>query len=111
MEVDLKAAYYPECRGGFSHVDGTIVFYARVNALLDPKGVVLDLGCGRGAHREDPSEFRRALRVVRGKVDTVIGLDVDPRAAENPFIDEFRLLESDPPDDFSNRPDVRSARS
>ena len=104
MGVDYKATYYPECRfGGFSHVDGTVVFYARVIALLDPKGVVLDLGCGRGAHQDDPSEFRRALRVVRGKVDTVIGLDVDPRAADNPFIDEFHLLESDrwPIDDAS----------
>lgn len=56
--------------------------------------MVLDLGCGRGAHQDNPSEFRRALRVVRGKVDTVIGLDVDPGAADNPFIDKFHLLES-----------------
>jgi len=47
--------WYPERRfGGFTHVDGTVVFYTRVNSLLDRSTVVLDMGCGRGVAAEDP---------------------------------------------------------
>lgn len=38
--------YYPESKfGEFTDIDGTIVFYTRVNALAQPSSVVLDLGC------------------------------------------------------------------
>ncbi len=85
--------FYPESRfGGFSDLDGTIRFYSRVNALLEPESVIIDYGCGRGAYGEDPAPFRRALRILKGKACRVIGLDVDPEAAGNPFIDEFHLL-------------------
>jgi SAM-dependent methyltransferase len=92
----FKHIYYPESRfGGFTDIDGTMAFYVRVNALLEPHFVVIDFGCGRGAHRDDPVLIRRQLKILKGKVYQVIGLDVDPPAAENPFIDEFHLLESD----------------
>jgi SAM-dependent methyltransferase len=88
--------FYPEVRiGGFTDVDGTIVFFTRVNSLLDPSFVVLDVGCGRGEYQEDPVPFRRNLRNLKGKVAKVIGLDVDPKAQGNPFLDEFHLLQSD----------------
>jgi len=87
--------FYPEIQfGGFSHLDGTIQFYLRVNALLNPQFVVLDVGCGRGEYCNDPVEIRKSLRILRGKASRVIGLDVDSVATENPAIDEFRLLES-----------------
>jgi len=86
--------FYPEARyGGFSDIDGTIAFYARVNALLTPTATVVDYGCGRGAYGGDPLLFRRSLRILRGKAGCVIGLDVDPNAAQNPFVDEFQPLE------------------
>jgi SAM-dependent methyltransferase len=92
--MGLKETFYPESRfGGFSDVDGTLAFYQRVNALLQPGFVVLDLGCGRGAYANDPLPLRRELRNLKGKVKKVIGLDVDPAAAVNPFIDEFQLLD------------------
>ena len=85
--------WYPERRfGGFTHVDGTVAFYTRVNSLLDPDAVVLDLGCGRGAAAEDPVPLRRELQVLRGKCARVLGADVDAGAAENPNIDEFHLI-------------------
>ena len=91
--MDFKKQFYPESKfGGFSNVDGTIVFYNRVNALLSPSGTVVDIGCGRGAYGEDPVPFRRALRILRGKCKKVIGIDLDPGAGQNPFIDEFRLI-------------------
>jgi SAM-dependent methyltransferase len=85
--------WYPERRfGGFTHVDGTVAFYTRVNSLLDPDAVVLDLGCGRGAAAEDPVPLRRELQLLRGKCARVLGADVDAGAAENPNIDEFHLI-------------------
>jgi SAM-dependent methyltransferase len=90
-----KERFYPESRfGGFSRVDGTIAFYSRVNALIRPESIVLDVGCGRGAYAEDRLPFRRDLRIFKGRTARVIGLDVDPAAAENPFLDEFHLLDA-----------------
>ena len=91
--IPLERRFYPESRfGGFTHVDGTIAFYTRVNALLKSTDVVLDIGCGRGALEDDPVPFRRDLRILRGKVAKVVGVDVDDTARGNPFIDEFRMI-------------------
>ena len=93
--MDFKERYYPECRfGGLTAVDGTVAFYVRVNSLVTASSVVLDVGCGRGAYADDPVAFRRSLRIAKGKCRTVIGIDVDRGAAQNPFLDEFRLIES-----------------
>jgi SAM-dependent methyltransferase len=86
--------WYPEVRfGGFTNVDGTVAFYSRVNGVLEPSFVVLDLGCGRGAASSDRVPWRRGLRQLKPRCDRVIGADVDPTAATNPFIDEFHLIE------------------
>lgn len=91
-----KERFYPESRfGGFTDVDGTVAFYARVQSLVDPRSVVLDIGCGRGAQAEDPVGFRRELRNFRGKAGRVIGVDVDPAGETNPFVDEFLRLEGE----------------
>lgn len=91
---DLYARFYPEFQlGGFTDVDGTIRYYLRVNALLQPDFVVADIGCGRGAYGEDSCTFRRNLRILRGKCREVVGVDMDPAARENPFIDRFCLLQ------------------
>ncbi|HEX9617275.1 MAG TPA: hypothetical protein VGA03_07640, partial [Anaerolineales bacterium] len=92
--MNFKSLYYPESRfGGFSNVDGTVAFYNRVNALVQPSSVVVDVGCGRGAYVEDPVPYRLQLRILKGKCQKVIGIDVDPKGKENPYIDEFRLIE------------------
>jgi SAM-dependent methyltransferase len=92
--AEYKATYYPESRfGGFSNIDGTVVFYSRVNALIRSTSVIVDVGCGRGAYGEDPVLYRRQLRILRGKGQRVIGIDIDPNAGSNPFIDEFGLIE------------------
>lgn len=85
---------YPEQRfGGFTRCDGTVHFCARVQALLSPQDVVLDVGCGRGKRSEDPCDFRRRLQDFRGEGRRVIGIDVDPDASTNPFVDEFRQID------------------
>ena len=91
--MPYKTELFPETRfGGFTHVDGTVNFFTRVNALLEPGSVVLDVGCGRGEHLNDPVKSRRDLRILRGKCRAVIGIDVDPGASVNPAIDEFRPI-------------------
>jgi SAM-dependent methyltransferase len=88
--------FYPESQfGGYSDIDGTVVFFSRVHSLLEPSSVVLDVGCGRGAYGEDRVPFRRNLRILRGKAAKVIGIDVDNGSRGNPFIDEFRLIGGD----------------
>jgi SAM-dependent methyltransferase len=89
-----KEKYYPESQfGGFTDVDGTVTFFNRVNALLQPSFIVLDVGCGRGAYGEDPVPLRRDLRILKGKVAKVIGIDVDENARANPFVDEFYQID------------------
>jgi len=91
-----KEIFYPESLfGGFTDIDGSIAFYNRINSLLDPSFVVLDVGCGRGGFNEDPISFKKDLRILKGKVSKVIGIDVDQSAKENPFLDEFLLLSGD----------------
>jgi ubiquinone/menaquinone biosynthesis C-methylase UbiE len=91
--MNKKEFWYPEARyGGFSDIDGTITFFSRVNSLLAPTATVLDIGCGRGSYAHDKSEYRRQLRILKGKAAQVIGIDVDPVGSENPFLNEFRLI-------------------
>jgi SAM-dependent methyltransferase len=101
---DFQEQFYPESGfGGFTDIDGMVVFYSRVNALLQPSFNVVDFGCGRGKYAEDPIPFRRYLRVLKERVSTVIGVDVDEVGRTNPTIDEFRLLEPGRPWPFDDR--------
>lgn len=94
--MSFKQTYYPESSfAGFTRVDGTVAFYSRVNALIQPASLVVDVGCGQGAYAGDPIVYRRRLRVLKGKCRQVIGIDVDENAAENPFIDEFRPIQAE----------------
>lgn len=95
--MSLVERFYPESRfGGFSDIDGTVLFYSRVCALLRPEMIVLDVGCGRGSGLlNDPISFRRELRKLRGKCQKIIGIDVDRSAEQNPGIDEFRPITGD----------------
>jgi SAM-dependent methyltransferase len=94
----LRERFHPEnAFGGFTELDGALRFYARVRELLPPDGVALDIGCGRGTQDEDPVGVRRELRILRGHCRQVIGIDVDPAAAGNRFVDEFRIVEDGRP--------------
>lgn len=98
--TDYRPIFYPESRfGGYTDIDGSMAFYLRINALIQPDFTVVDLGCGRGANAqtEDPIPLRKNLRIIKGKVKKVIGIDVDPVGHENPSIDEFRLIEPGKP--------------
>lgn len=92
--MDYERIYYPETKfGGLTDIDATVAFFTRVNSLIDSSRVVLDVGCGRGGYGKDPIRVRRELRILRGKCRKVIGIDIDQAAEDNPFLDEFRLIE------------------
>jgi SAM-dependent methyltransferase len=85
---------YPETRfGGFSRVDGTVIFFTRVQALLHGARIVVDVGCGRGTRQEDVCAFRRELADLRSGDRTVIGFDVSAAGQNNPFIDVFHRID------------------
>lgn len=92
----LRNKFYPESAyGGFADIDTIIAFYNRVNALIQPSFTVIDFGCGRGELSENESVYKQKLVNLRGKVQRVIGLDVDEAGRNNPMIDEFNLLPAD----------------
>lgn len=89
----VEEKFYPEVRfGGFTDIDGTVLFYLRVKSLLEQGDTVIDFGCGRGAQAADEVEVRRSLVTLRNKAGRVIGLDVDQAGEGNPLIDEFRPI-------------------
>ena len=93
--MNFKQHYYPESRfGGFTDIDGTVIFYNHINALIEPDFTLLDFGCGRGEYVEDAVAYRKALRIFNNKCKRVIGADVDETARHNPYIDEFVFLEN-----------------
>lgn len=89
------AKVYPEVgAGGFTRTDGTVEFYTRVNALLQPNMVVLDIGAGRGAQLlETASPYRTSLVRIQGKVKRLVGVDVDDAVLENRFLDEAHVID------------------
>jgi SAM-dependent methyltransferase len=86
---------YPEVgAGGFSRVDGNVEFFGRVNALIKPEMTVVDFGAGRGKDAiDDPVTYRRNLRVFKGRVAEVIGVDIDPVVLSNPSLDRAVVVE------------------
>lgn len=98
------ARLYPEvAAGGFTRVDGTVAFYSRVNALLQPHFSVMDLGAGRGAQlEEEPASYRSRLARLQGKVREVVGVDVDESVLENPAIDSAKLIRVGEPYPFGD---------
>ena len=83
------AAVRPEVgAGGFARDDGSVKFFSRINALLDPEMTIVDLGAGRGVSLLGKPDFVKRLRKLQGKVRSVIGIDVDEAILEHPFLDE-----------------------
>jgi len=59
---DLRQPRYPEAGiGGHSRFDGTVEFYGRLDAILEPSWTVLDFGAGAGDAARDPAPYRRRL--------------------------------------------------
>ncbi|MBB6465409.1 SAM-dependent methyltransferase [Aminobacter lissarensis] len=81
--------------GGFTRDDEAIEFYTRVNALVNPDMVVVDLGAGRGSRFDQGSApFRKWFCNFHGRVRKVIGIDVDPVVMTHPHLDEALVMEA-----------------
>lgn len=78
--------------GGFTRRDSTLLFYSLIHSVLKPDSVVLDFGAGRGAQAETPFDYTRQIVTLRGKVQRVVGVDVDPAVLENPILDEAHVF-------------------
>ncbi len=93
QKQEVVGLFFPEiAAGGFTRIDGTVAFYSRINALVSDTSVVVDFGAGRGQFISDPVGYRRDLRWLKGRVQRVIGLDVDDAVLENPALDESHLI-------------------
>lgn len=93
--MNFTSIFYPESKfGGFTDIDGTIIFFSRVNSLIHPAATIVDFGCGRGAYGEDPVTYRRELRILKTKCSKVIGIDVSDSAKDNPYLDEVYIIEN-----------------
>lgn len=77
--------------------DSLVPFLGVAQLLATEARVVVDVGCGRGAQvdSDDAARTARPLQDLRGTGRTVIGIDIDPAAADNPIVDEFRLIGDD----------------
>lgn len=97
VELKIKSAFFPENEiDNFSRLDGTLMMYGKVNALLRDESVVLDFGAGRGANiSECPSVFLQKLQIFKGRCAESHGCDIDEAVLENPFIDEARIMNLD----------------
>jgi SAM-dependent methyltransferase len=85
---------YPEIHaGGFTRYDHRVIFFARVNALLEEDMTVLDFGAGRGIWAEIESGFKLQLTTLRGKCKKVVGVDLDRTVLDNPLVDEAIMLQ------------------
>jgi SAM-dependent methyltransferase len=92
--ANIDDGFFPErAAGGFTRIDGTVQFYTRVNALIEPEMTVVDLGAGRGAISESGAKVHRALCDLRGKAKNVIGVDVDRAVLDNPIVNEARVYD------------------
>lgn len=87
---EVVSFFYPEVNvSGYTSVDGTVEFYSRVNSLLSKSMILLDFGTGRAAWNEDDScSYRKGLRSMKGKVEKVVGCDLDEAIFENNSVDE-----------------------
>jgi SAM-dependent methyltransferase len=72
-------------------LDSAHVFMVSAQAVAARSRVVAEVGCGRGV-LVDPDQPGGAWQDLRGEGRTVIGIDIEDTGAENPVIDEFRLI-------------------
>jgi SAM-dependent methyltransferase len=72
-------------------LDSAHVFMVSAQAVAARARVVAEVGCGRGV-LVDPDRPGGAWQDLRGAGRTVIGIDIEDTGAENPVIDEFRLI-------------------
>jgi SAM-dependent methyltransferase len=84
-----------EMLGGFTSSDGTIEFFTRVNAILEPHFTVLDFGAGRGSWYFTEYGYKHRLHTIKGKVANFICADIDEAVLTNPTSDRNIVMLGD----------------
>ena len=79
--------YREVAAGGFTRYAGTVQFFTRINALITPDMTILDFGAGRGLLSEHRLPYVREITNFKGRVQRVVGIDVDPIVTTNPTLD------------------------
>ena len=81
---DVLKRLYPEiAAGGFPHNHPRIIFFTRVNTLIDENFTVLDFGAGRGAFKEFEPERILCHTDIARRVKKLVAFDVDPAVLNN----------------------------
>ncbi|MGP0030230.1 MAG: class I SAM-dependent methyltransferase [Acidimicrobiales bacterium] len=75
-------------------LDSAHVFLVSAQALAARSTLVAEVGCGRGA-LVDLDQPGGPWQDLRGPGRRVVGIDIEEAGAENPVIDEFRLIGGD----------------
>ena len=71
MPKNIADIVYPERKfGGFTCFDGTVAYYSRIQGLLKPGDVVLDLGCGRGRNQRSVRFSPKTSRDARRRAES-----------------------------------------
>ncbi|WEK45850.1 MAG: class I SAM-dependent methyltransferase [Candidatus Andeanibacterium colombiense] len=85
---------YPEYgAGGFTRYAGTVQFFGRINALVEPEMSILDFGAGRGLLSEHRLPYIRGITNFKNRVRRVTGIDIDPVVTTNPTLDEGLIFD------------------
>ncbi|RTZ60737.1 MAG: SAM-dependent methyltransferase [Gammaproteobacteria bacterium] len=94
---------YPEYdAGGFTREDNSVIFYTRVQGLLEKHMTVLDFGAGTNIWANSPDRIRTRLMRLQGACETVIGVDPDPGVLNNPWLDQAICVQPGEPLPFED---------
>lgn len=90
MSRAILERLHPEVHaGGFPWNDPRLLFYLRVNALLESDHDVLEFGAGRGKWASlTANSFLRKFTLLQGRCRKLVGFDVDDAVLENTLVDE-----------------------
>lgn len=83
VSQDIFRRFYPN-----GTKDGTVAFYGWVRQFTGPQTIMLNVGAG-------PPADRGPIRVFRGEIARVVGVDIDPAVISNTELDEAHCVSED----------------
>lgn len=96
MFLKIKEFFYPGIVSlNISPLDGTLMFYNRVNGLCPPNAKVLDYGASSGDSIKNMPKSKQQLVLLKPNAVSRIGVDVDEGVLLNPYLEKGYLLKED----------------
>ncbi len=87
---DTFRHFYPD-----DSKDGAVGFYTWVRQFTNAQTVMLNYGAG-------PAAIRAPIRIFRGQIARVVGVDIDPEVTGNPELDEAYCIGENGPLPFGD---------